>query len=97
MVRGGIPGETLTATKGFIVLPVSKFRPLRQNVGLCERVRLKGDFDGEETVRLDRLSGLAGQEALTRQSTIQRPRSRGGIPGLRRRVALYNLSVVCYL
>lgn len=47
MVRGGIPGETLTATKGFIDLPARKFRPLRQNVGLCERVRLNGDFDGE--------------------------------------------------
>jgi hypothetical protein len=46
MVRGGILSETLTATKGFIDLPVSKFRRLRQNVGLCERVRLNGDFDG---------------------------------------------------
>jgi len=58
-----MPGETLAATKGFIDLPASKFRPPGQNVRLCKRVRLNGDFKG---ARECGWSGCAAWEACCR-------------------------------
>jgi hypothetical protein len=54
MVRVGVPGETLTATEDFIDLRTSEFQTTGENVRMCERVRLKGDFEGSQR------SGLSG-------------------------------------
>jgi hypothetical protein len=56
---GGEAGETLAATKGFIVRRAREFLPPGQNVRLCERVRKNG---GRTCFGKTECAGRSGRE-----------------------------------
>src|SRR5947209_18372348 len=60
MVRGGMSGETVAATKGFIGLRARQFQTPGENVRLCERWRIGGGMRSRGWSGSDQYANFAG-------------------------------------